>query len=160
MFGTVDSILFREVFFIQSVFYREVPLYSSYIVTHCWPILLLGGWVDLIESTNDLNQSMKNNWAHWAADMSVAQKLTITLHISLWCSRGSCYGINWTGMLLSNHVARRYIAVSCVDLESICQSQNVFVTDEYLIHSNLFGSVSVPLPLTNWAFQIHSFVQQ
>ena len=42
--------------------------------------------------------------------MSVAQKLIITLHISLWCSGGSCYGTNWTGMLLSNHVARRYIA--------------------------------------------------
>ena len=29
-----------------------------------------------------------------------------------------------------------------------------------LIHSNLFGSASVPLPLTNWAFRVRSLVQQ
>ena len=28
MVGTADSVLIREVYFIQSVFYREVPLYS------------------------------------------------------------------------------------------------------------------------------------
>ena len=28
MAGTADSVLIREVYFIQSVFYREVPLYS------------------------------------------------------------------------------------------------------------------------------------
>ena len=59
--GIADSVLIREVSFIQTVLYREVPLYSSYIVIHCLPTLLLGGWVHLIESTNDLNQSMENN---------------------------------------------------------------------------------------------------
>ena len=59
--GIADSVLIREVSIIQTVLYREVPLYSPYIVIHCLPTLLLGGWVHLIESTNDLNQSMENN---------------------------------------------------------------------------------------------------
>ena len=30
--GTADSVLIREVSFIQSVFYREVPLYSAHLI--------------------------------------------------------------------------------------------------------------------------------
>ena len=32
MVGTADSVLIREVFLIQSVLYREVPLYIAYII--------------------------------------------------------------------------------------------------------------------------------
>ena len=111
--------------FIRSVLYREVPLYSSYIVTHCLPNLLLGGWVHLIESTNDLNQSMET--------IEHIKQQTFQWHRSwlLLCTlvydvvEAHASALNWTEMLLSNHVARRNIAVSRFDLESLCQSQTV-----------------------------------
>ena len=94
---TVPSFHWSHVFRVSFIERFHCTPSINFIVTHCLPTLLLGVWVHQVESTNDLNQSMENNWAHWAADMSVAQKSIISLHISLWCGRGSCYGVTSNG---------------------------------------------------------------
>ena len=111
-----DSVLIRLVSLIQSArtTCTSTDIWFSW---HHWPILdplFRTTWTKAWQTIEYIEQQTCQWHKSWL--------LLCTLVYDVVETRATA--LNWIGMLLSNHVARRYIAVRHFYLEGLCQSQN------------------------------------